>query len=298
MRPKIDLDLRSAQRYETVIASRGYSAPQFVTPPLQITNNVFIVCLLPNACNTITHLIIIFIPVMRVFPKINRFVVLFEGRTGSTYLTESLNKHPYVRAEGEILVSTKNEDWGAQKEIVTNILKRPKFSRLHAVGFKTKLRDIINVEQFGKLLRDQKVLIIYMNRHNRVKTVVSMLRSRVLKEKVGDYNARSNDLTLGKIILDPDIFDELLKMREELDKRLRTFVEYIDLPTTELFYEDMLSDEELFFTNVCKFLEVPYIASRGETVKNTSDNLSESVENFDELRSRYSNTAYKYQFDT
>ena len=244
------------------------------------------------------HPIIIFTTMIRFFPKVNRFVVLFEGRTGSTYLTESLNKNPYIRAEGEILVSARDEDWSVQKKIITNLLKRPKFSRLNAVGFKTKLRDITNVEQFGILLHEQKVRIIYLNRHNRVKTVVSMLRSRVLKEKVGDYNARSNDLTLGKIILDPDVFDELLTMREELDEKLKNFVEFIDLPTIELFYEDMLSDEELFFTNVSDFLEAPYIASRGETVKNTSDNLSESVENFDELRSRYSDTAYEYQFDT
>jgi hypothetical protein len=32
-----------------------------------------------------------------------RFVILFEGRTGSSWLVESLDSHPAIRAWGEIL---------------------------------------------------------------------------------------------------------------------------------------------------------------------------------------------------
>jgi LPS sulfotransferase NodH len=227
-----------------------------------------------------------------------RFVVLFEGRTGSTYLIESLNSSSYIRAEGEILVDSKDLDWRTQEKKILQSFRGSLLRQPRAVGFKTKLRDITDPEAFSDLLQSLDVKLIFLKRRNRIKTVVSMFRSRLLKEKVGDYNARSKALSLGKLPLDPDKFDELLKMREALDDKLEEFVDTLGLPTLEMFYEELLADETSFFQRIYEFLGVPYAEGRGETVKNTSDDLRESVENYEELKSRYAGTPYEAQFGT
>ena len=35
--------------------------------------------------------------------QVRRFVLLFEGRTGSTYLMEGLAQHPHIEAHREVL---------------------------------------------------------------------------------------------------------------------------------------------------------------------------------------------------
>ncbi|MGA1058443.1 MAG: hypothetical protein ACO3Y3_12200, partial [Phycisphaerales bacterium] len=44
-----------------------------------------------------------------------RFLILFPGRTGSSWLVSALQSHPDVSAEGEILVK---QDAGSQRRIL------------------------------------------------------------------------------------------------------------------------------------------------------------------------------------
>ena len=40
-----------------------------------------------------------------------------------------------------------------------------------------------------------------------------------------------------------DLFDKLLKGREDLDEELNAFVDSLNLPRLDVFYEDILQDE-------------------------------------------------------
>ncbi len=226
-----------------------------------------------------------------------RFVLLFEGRTGSSYFVESLRKMGHVRAEGEALVALKEKGWEAQREWIRDCLTPPPVTTLHAVGFKTKLRDIVDPEGFAELLDELQPKVLYMRRRNRIKAVVSMLRSRMLKERINDYNAYSKEQRLGPAELDPDLFHELLTMRERLDEELDEYVSRLRLPVTTLYYEDLLKDDDAFFRHACESLGIACRGSRSNTVKNTADDLRVDVINFDELRSRYVGTEYVAQFD-
>ena len=72
--------------------------------------------------------------------NVKKFVILFEGRTGSSYLISSLDSHPKVRAFGEVLVASKSVGHEAQAKRTKEILTTTFFSRNKAIGFKTKLR--------------------------------------------------------------------------------------------------------------------------------------------------------------
>ena len=105
--------------------------------------------------------------------SVTPFVILFEGRTGSSYLVTSLSEHPNVRAGWEELVRLKALGHEAQAEWTRKALTAPLIGRFGAVGFKTKLRDIADPTQFSQLMRDRNVKIIHMQRRNRVKVAIS-----------------------------------------------------------------------------------------------------------------------------
>ncbi|WJW75841.1 hypothetical protein QVG61_01765 [Thiohalobacter sp. IOR34] len=229
--------------------------------------------------------------------RMTRFVLLFEGRTGSSYLISSLNAHPRVLALEEELRRFKAEGHAAQARWVEQALRLPLLGRRLSRGFKTKLRDIAEPQRFAELLRQQQVRILYMRRRNRIKTVVSALRSRMLKEKTNQYNAYRPEERLGPVEIPLDQFDRLLIQRERLDAELDAFVEGLGLPTLPLFYEDILLDEDGLLRRLYAFLGVPPRRTRGVSFKNTSDDLRQSVLNFDALRAAYADTAYAAMFD-
>lgn len=84
--------------------------------------------------------------------QITPFVVLMQGgRVGSSYLVTALDSHPSVRAYGEILVGEGREH---QMRVAHRVLRHRIVSTKKATGFKTKLTDLADPEQFADLLTD------------------------------------------------------------------------------------------------------------------------------------------------
>lgn len=235
--------------------------------------------------------------VLKVKSRVNRFVLLFEGRTGSSYCIKSLNAMGRAQVRSEGLVSLRSDGWPSQETWIKEALTPPTLSRLDVVGFKTKLRDIVDRDRFAELLDSYDLRVLYMKRRNTVKAVVSMMRSRILKERTGSYNAYAAENRLGPTELDPELFDDLLRKRERLDRELDDFVASLNCPRRAFYYEDLLADEEVFFREICDFLGTRYGANRSSAIKNTSDDLSRDITNFDELRGRYLGTPYADGFD-
>ncbi len=224
------------------------------------------------------------------------FVILFEGRTGSTYFCQHLQSHPRIKAGLEILGPLRERPAAEQIAFARQALTPPLIGRHKAVGFKTKLRILDEAAPFAALLKELNVRVIYMQRRNRIKVTVSAICSNMLKEKVNDFNVYSEKDRLGRVTIPPEEFDRTLTEREVLDQELNDFVTGLELPTLEIFYEDVLESVERQVERVCEFLEVPYQKTHSDMVKASSDNLQEMLENFDELKSRYAGTPYEAMF--
>lgn len=229
--------------------------------------------------------------------RVTRYVLLFEGRTGSSYLTTSLDSHPKVHALEEALVRLKKEGHEAQERWIRKALTPPLIGRWGSIGFKTKLRDISDPARFSALLKELDVKIIHMQRKNRVKVTVSEINCNILHQKTNYYNIYKEEDRLAPVSIDVEQFKRVLKMREDLDSQLKHFVEELRLPTLELYYEDILRDEADVLHRTYNFLGVPPILTKGTSFKNTSDNLREALLNFDELRAEFIGTPYENMFD-
>lgn len=237
---------------------------------------------------------------MTFLPKeITPFVLIFDGRCGSTYLIECLDSHPQIRANMETLCALKEKKKSAQEQLdwLRCFLAPEEGGPYKALGLKTKLRDVLDVGRFSQILQELSVHIIHLQRRNLVKSTVSYFNSVRLRDKTGDWNLYDSEHQPTALTLEVQKFDTWLKRIESRLNEEEEFVDRLRLPTLTLYYEDFLMDSPGLFKRAFAFLGVGDLPVQGKALKATSDNLRHAIANFDELRSHYSSTFYGPMFD-
>jgi LPS sulfotransferase NodH len=228
-------------------------------------------------------------------------IILFEGRTGSTHLATLLQQSPKISFLGEEPALLKPEGWNAQQDWICQLFDDPlNFNdpRIKAssqvIGFRIKLRDVVDLQQFKSLLEKYDVSIIYMRRLNLVKQAISSIRAIDLSKSKGyynlDYHKHQEGLAAYPIPLKR--FEQTLKWIEDVDLKLQEFIKTLNQPICEVSYEDLLSDRDAVLNQVIQFLDVPPFTPKEVIAKHTSDDLSQVISNFDALVSHYQGTAY------
>jgi LPS sulfotransferase NodH len=227
------------------------------------------------------------------------YVILFIERDGSTYLTSLLISHPDIQAiyEHFAVLRQKGATGANQLAWAEELYSPPLIGKSKAVGFKTKLVDVLDIEGFSELLRRRQVKIIQMRRRNRIKAVVSRINARRLYDATGNWNLYDKSDRMPPIEIELPLFETYLEEREAADDALQAYVEQLQLPTLKIVYEELLVDKDNILSSVFDFLNVTPKPVQEKTLKHTSDNLREVVLNFDQLRSRYQGTPYENMFD-
>jgi hypothetical protein len=225
-----------------------------------------------------------------------RFVILFQGRSGSTYLTEALDSHPQVRCEVERLVPLRGQGSAAQLEWVDRYF-HSSCNGAAAVGFKTKLEDIVEPIAFADLLCQLQADLILLSRNNVVKMVVSWFNCERLFGSTGHWNLYPPGETLSPLELDAEKFDRRLRLVMQGKSRLADYVGQLPLRQLSLCYEDLLIDPHGVLAKTCQWLGVSALGLRGQCLKATNDDLRKAILNFDELYAKYIGTDFQPMLD-
>ena len=98
-------------------------------------------------------------------------------------------------------------------------------------------------------------------------------------------------------MIDPELFDEWLAKAPELLRQSDELIQNLELPVLHLQYEQLLVEPQATIDRIFSFLGVQSVEFHSELKKNTSDNLRDVVENFDELKERYVGTQFEHMFD-
>jgi len=242
---------------------------------------------------------------MTIFPglylrhQVTRYVILFIGRDGSTYLSSLLASHPNIQQLYERFGLMRKNGQGTNEQLdwVRKFFTPTLIGRAAAVGFKSKIRDVLDPEGFAQLLTTKRCHIIEVRRRNRVKAVVSELYASRLFEASGKWNLYNEKDRQRPTTIDPADFDALLVEREAADAQLESYIRQLGRPTLRILYEDLMLDRDAVLRDIFMFLRVQPKALAGRTLKHTSDNLRDVLVNFDELRGRYLGSEYEAMFD-
>jgi len=173
------------------------------------------------------------------------FVLLFEARSGSSWVTEILERHPLLEVEFEPLAAFPAGVHGKVKEgnladaesLASGQLRAARAGLTRstgasvAVGFNTKLSDVLDVPAFGSLLREVRARVILLTRRNLVKQTVSLFRGEELAHATGDWNLYRDSDRPPAFPIDPDLFDDWLRTTVLERTRLQQFVLRLELPT-------------------------------------------------------------------
>lgn len=231
--------------------------------------------------------------------QVTPFVILFIERDGSTYMVSMLSEHPQINIVYERFAVLREQNKTAVDQLAwaNQFFTPPLVGRDKAVGFKTKLKDVLDLPAFTHLLQQKQVHIIHMQRRNVIKAVVSKINAKRLHDKTGAWNLYKESDRLSTAVLDPSEFDTLVQERVGLDAELSDYVATLNLPILPVCYEDLLLNRAQIMGQIFDFLGVKPFAVQGKTKKNTQDDLRQVIQNYDDLRAQYAGTRYESMFD-
>jgi LPS sulfotransferase NodH len=231
--------------------------------------------------------------------QVRPFVVLFIERDGSTYLVSTLGSHPDVHTVYERFAVMRQKGDGPEDQLdwARRYFTPPLIGTKAAVGFKTKLVDVLDHGGFVQVLQEKGVRIIHMQRRNRIKAVVSRINARRLYEKTGNWNLYKESDRMPPMTVDLDEFKSFVREREEADRVLAEYVAGLGLNTLTVCYEDMLQDRDAVFAGVFDFLNLRPWPVTSKTKKHTSDDLRDVIQNYDEVRAAFAGSDYENMFD-
>lgn len=219
------------------------------------------------------------------------FVIMFMARSGSKFLRSLLNQHPDVNDFGEVF---HNRD-GAfnEKRTLLNVFSEVAVSPYKVPGFQFRYpRHPSEFPEIDEIIRNRSeegsLKIILLKRRNKLKAAISQQNSERLKKETGKAHLfRSSQASFGKLELDVKRACKEALDRSSRDEEYSSWAKNKNLSFIEVFYEDICDNAELEVNKIFSFLDVsklkPGILKDSDLVKVTSDNLSESLKNYQEL---------------
>lgn len=211
------------------------------------------------------------------------FVLLFQGRSGSSWIIDALVSHPAVVANGEALVNLIVQGAEAQIAWCRWYLTRPRSEVAVSVGFKTKLTDVLDRRAFALMLQDIGCRVIHLQREDLVRQSVSWLRADLLHSRTGEHNIREPGRKVPPTRLDSGEF--ALRYAQLAAGRLvlTDFVGQLCLLTHEVLYESLLAEPYAEFAKIQSFLGLQQQSLSSCYHKHTSNDLRRDVPNINEL---------------
>ncbi len=251
-----------------------------------------------------------------------KFIVLFVGRCGGTWLSSLLRNAPQVYMQNEVFggvcrnLSGKNDvvpvaQTDAEKEryksLQSAFLERattPKTNKFFkdveptgdeiASGFLLKYRQILDKDDFVSFVHDTDCKIIYLKRENILKQAVSYFGGFESKKINGSYNVTGNSKPVGSFEIDPQ---KLIQKTEEFEVDNRNFEMFLsqnDFQEHMVLYEDMVQNTEAEMNKILQHIGVPKQSGLVSDVKkNLKGALRDTIINYDDCRSALSGTPYE-----
>ena len=217
-----------------------------------------------------------------------RFIILFPGRTGSSWLVSALSGHPHVEVAGEILVRRSPRDQGRLIKRWLDAAPPPGSTR----GFKTKLKDLAEPARLAETIARRQVGVIHMVRRDLLRLAISTINARRLFDSTGRWNRTADLPPIGPARLDAAAVVEAIDRSQAAAETLAAFVAGLDAPVLEVEYASILHRPEALLDRIQRHLGLEPRPLAGTVLKNTSMDLREAVGGFEALAEALAGTRW------
>lgn len=248
-----------------------------------------------------------------------KFIVLSTQRSGSTWVVDMLSSHPRVVAYSELLMhgGRGRPKWGGDERLVywptfleQNGSPRSRITRAYllwrylgrvyapqpgidAAGFKLMYSQLDVSRPLLPFLVLKRVRVIHLIRRNVLDIVLSKEAGRA---RQGVLHARSGQsIETVRIHLRTDDLLERMAEHELEVESARARFRRIGLPYEEVVYEGLVSEQEVGFSSLFRFLgvEAQPVSSSLQKVNPTAH--EELIENYGEVREALEGTRFAPQ---
>ncbi|MBW4576551.1 MAG: sulfotransferase [Aphanothece sp. CMT-3BRIN-NPC111] len=226
-----------------------------------------------------------------------KFVIITQGRTGSTLLCDLINSHPDIHCDGEIFQVFASEilDVKLYAKVIYIINNNHR-----AYGFKVLpyqlIQEGINPRLFLCYIHKNNWNIIYLKRHNLFRHTVSLM---IAQKRNTWQDTSNNPLNNYRYYLDTS---QIIALMKDKEIKLEEEKKYLnELPYLSLTYEDDLLKAEQHqntANKVFNYLEFSSVPVKTEFCRTTSDRLSDFIENYEEVVKAVSQTKYAHFLET
>lgn len=224
-----------------------------------------------------------------------KFFIFGQGRTGSTLLCSLLNSHPKIQADYEILF---NPVWFPEFYLKS----KSQLSKEEVYGFKVKIyqltgkQKIDNPSQFIHKLIDDNWKLIYLKRNNLLRHVISFQAAK--QRNIWHTSKEDTKMYSDKIYINCNSLINGMQMREKYLIQEQNIVEKFDHITIS-YEDDLLSPKvhQKTVDRICDFFEIERQMVNTELSKTVPSDLSQLIENYDELVSTLRGTKYSHFLD-
>jgi LPS sulfotransferase NodH len=227
-------------------------------------------------------------------PPRQKFVLFAHYRTGSTLLTSLLRSHPQIQCDHEIFLSFTKADLKRIFLPQLYINGRAKSCKFSIYGFNLKLYQLIKLQiNPSTLLADLYSAgwkIIYLKRQNILHLSISQLTALQKKQwhMYSQVSAKPSKVYIeGDRLFDEIHFNEQILLQEEVVLR--------NLPHLAITYEDDLLDaanHQETLDKIFDYLDVASSPVQSEMVKIGARQLSDRIENYEEVSARIRQTKF------
>ncbi|HEY9854070.1 MAG TPA: hypothetical protein V6D28_31675 [Leptolyngbyaceae cyanobacterium] len=230
-------------------------------------------------------------------PK-KKFVIFAQIRTGSNLLRNLFNSHPEIYCEGEIF-------WDASNKIIKKVtypylylngrsinISHKKMKKYY--GCNIKINQIMRYSDYTSFLDtlyQKRWEIVYINRLNIVRQAISELiavnRDIWIVDREREYSINKTYINcqqlMKRIKLNKHNYDEEQKVLK-------------DVPHLRIVYENELLNSDKHqdtLDKIFNYLGINSVPVKTKLVKTSAENLSDLIENYEEVIETISKTEYK-----
>jgi len=244
-----------------------------------------------------------------------KFIILGWYRTGSNFFAYSVNSHPHILCYSEIFFPRKIF-WGSgiygidsndekminyrnehPERFLNEYIFRNYSKRIKAVGFKIfypQIENSIYRDLIKDLLNIQDLKIIHIKRKNYLNILVSHKIATKTGQRLKVNKADNINKSDFKLYLKPK---ECIKYFNDLDGYINKYNSvFKNHEMISIYYDDLVRNYNINIKKIHDILGVRDIVAHSLTQKQNQRNLSDIINNYDELKSYFRNSKWSVFF--